>query len=59
MSMVPHQLVAPKALFENWGKSNSGSGKKSVRLDIDIYTYMRFLMLFERLADPRVSRFDL
>ena len=52
-------IFAPQALFENWDKSNSGPGKKSVRLDIDTYIYIRFLMLFERLAEVCASGIDL
>ena len=52
-------MFAPQALFENWDKSNSGSGKKSVRLDIDTYIYITFAMLFERLAEVCASGIDL
>ena len=56
-------IFAPQALFENWDKSNSGPGKKSVRLDIDTYIYIyihvTLLMLFERLAEVCASGIDL
>ena len=52
-------VVAAKPLFDQGGKSDTGSEKKCVTLDIDIYIYRTFVWLFERLVEVRVTGFDL
>ena len=54
------EVIAAKPLFDQGGKSDAGSEKKCVTLDIDIYIlYRTFVWLFETVFRVGPGGFDL
>ena len=56
---MPDTIIAAKPLFDQGGKSDTGSEKKCVTLDIDIYIYRTFVWLFEMVFGVGPGGFDL